>query len=111
MNIRTTADTANAERANVDRANGQPAPKALKTVVLQPHPPQVKGNDHAEISNGGRDTLAAVEGLAERARNQGSERHEIVAAAKARFEAGTLATPDAIANAARAILDNGFLAG
>ncbi len=104
MDIRNIAD-----KGNVDRANDRP--ERSKTVVLHPQPPVVKDQDHATISSGGRDTLAAVEGLAERARKQGGERHEIVEAARAKLESGALGSPDILNRTAQRILDSGFLAG
>lgn len=104
MDIRNIADQGNVDRAN-DRAD------RAKTVVIHPPAPALNDQDHATISTSGRDTLAAVEGLAERARKQGGERQEIVDAARARLESGALSSPDVLDRTARNILDSGFLAG
>ncbi|MCA8952354.1 MAG: hypothetical protein KDE27_22785 [Planctomycetes bacterium] len=112
MDIRKVADRTIADRSSVDRtAEG---PERGKTVVLQPQPPlghKAVDGDHAEISSKGRDTAAFVEGLAERARRVGSDRHEIVEAARARLASGELGTPAALDRTARNLLDSGFLAG
>ena len=104
MDIRNIAN-----KGNLDRATDRP--ERSKTVVLHPQPPAVKGGDHATISTKSRDTLAAVEGLAERARKDGGARHEIVEAARVKLENGTLGSPDANSGTARQILVSGFLSG
>ena len=114
MEIRNSVDQAKTDRPSADRAAVERAAgernQPLKTVVLQPQPKVAAGGDHATISASGRDTLAAVEGLAERARHQGSERREIVAAARARLESGQLQSPDVLDATARAIVDGDYLA-
>ncbi|MCR9244281.1 MAG: hypothetical protein NXI31_04565 [bacterium] len=104
MDIRNIADKGTVDRVS-DHSERQ------KTVVLQPQPRVARDADHATISASGRDTLAAVEGLAERARQQGSERSELVEAARQKLVDGSLGTPEAIEQTARTLLESDFLAG
>lgn len=83
--------------------------RAEKAVVI-PAPDRGHGQDRATISESGRDTFAAIEGLAERARRQGGDRGEIVAAALARLANGELSDPAVFAATAQRIADAGFLA-
>lgn len=56
--------------------------------------PIARGEDFASISATGRETLAAVDSLAERARGEAGDRAEIVAAAQARLDSGALDGPE-----------------
>lgn len=96
-----------ANKGNVDRGNGRTDKSDASRVDANARAVQ----DHATISATGRDTLAAIEGLAERARKQGSERQDLVDAARLRLDNGELTSGDAIDRTARALLDSGFLAG
>ena len=77
-----------------------------KRAVLIPQPPR----DEARISEASRETAAAVENLAERARTSGaSEREQIVQAAKQKLLAGELGSDAVFASTARRLLDAKFL--
>ena len=105
MNILNIANNGNIDRPG-DRADRS---ESKDKIVLIPHAPVVQ--DKATISADGRDTLAAIETFAERARKQGSEREAIVEAARAKFANGELGSPAALEGAARRLLDSGFVAG
>ncbi len=96
-----------ANKGNVDRGS-DPAQRADLRRSSDDAPAV---QDHATISAASRDTLAAVEVLAERARRQGGDRQEIVDAARAKVVAGELAAPEALTRTAQRLLDSGFLAG
>jgi hypothetical protein len=74
----------------VDRSADRSADRKQATAALPPVVIPAKERDLAEISERGRETAAAVEGLAERARRVGSEREEVVAAAREKLLAGGL---------------------
>ncbi|MBL8736986.1 MAG: hypothetical protein JNL12_11205 [Planctomycetes bacterium] len=64
--------------------------------------------DRASISSAGRETAAAVEGLAERARADREDRGALVTAAMTKLMNGDLDGAAAIASAAQRLLDGGF---
>ena len=99
MEIRTVGNQGSVERAG-DRSQKAEAGRAV--VIPAPAP------DRAEISQTGKATAAAVEGLADRARRAGGDREELVAAALRRLQSGELDGPEAVGGAARAMFDGGF---
>ena len=105
MDIRNIAD-----KGNVDRAGDRTArPESHKDVVLIPHVAAVQ--DRATISSKGRSTLAAIESLAERARQQGGDRHRIVEAAREKLASGELNSAAVFERAAGRLLEQNFIAG
>ena len=90
---------------NVKRADDRSQRSAEKPVVLVPQAPR----DSATISDAGRDAAAALANLAERARNAGGDRGEIVAAARAKLAAGQLGSPAVLDATAQKLLDANFL--
>jgi len=106
MNIPNIANQGSVGQTS-DRASSRVGQE--KTVII-PAGQRDQGPDRATISDGGRDTFAAVEGLAERARHQGGDRDELVAAALAKLTSGELSSPSALAETAQRIVDSAFLA-
>ena len=102
MQIRTVGNQNNVKRTD-DRAKRSDE----KAVVLVPQAPR----DLATISDAGRDAAAAVANLAERARNSGGDRTDVVAAAKAKLVGGQLGSPATLSATAQKLLDANFLAG
>lgn len=96
---------------NVDQNGGietgnRRAKRADAKPVLIPTPPP---RDEATISPASRETAAAIENLAERARNVPSERSEIVAAAIAKLKSGALDSEASFAGTAKQMLAAKFL--
>jgi hypothetical protein len=91
--------------SNVQRADDRSQRSTEKAVVLVPQAPV----DSATISNASRSTAAAVENLAERARNAGGDRSEVVAAAKAKLASGALSSGATLQATAQKLLDARFL--
>lgn len=83
-----------------ERADRQP-------VIVIP----AKGRDDARISVAGRETAAAIEGLAERARGDAASREQVVAAAAERLASGQLDHPDVLASTAQKLADARLLSG
>ncbi len=106
MNIPNIANQGSVGQAS-DRASSRVGQE--KTVII-PAVQREQGQDRATISDGGRDTFAAVEGLAERARHHGGDRAELVAAALAKLTSGELSSPSVIEETAKQIAESGFLA-
>jgi hypothetical protein len=100
MDIRNVTNHANVERSN-DRTKRA---EAQRTVII----PSV-GRDEASISSAGRETAAAVEGLAERARRGDRDRDQVVARAMQKLISGELDGSDAIGATAQRLLDARFL--
>ena len=100
-----------ANQGSVDRSGDRLTDRAReKAVIISPAP--ARGvEDRATISSSSRDTLAAVEGLAERARAHGEDRSGKVAAAAAMVESGALISDAVLQSTAERLLDSGFLAG
>lgn len=101
MDIRHVSGNGNVERPG-DRSR-----KAEPKVVLIP----AVGRDEAKISSTGRQTAAAVAGLAARARQAGGEREAIVAAAAAKLQRGELDGEPVAAATAERMLAARFLSG
>ncbi|MCU0864389.1 MAG: hypothetical protein MUC36_11385 [Planctomycetes bacterium] len=99
MDIRNVSNQGNVERTGDrgKRAEGQ-------RVYVVPAP----ARDEANISKSGRETAAAVEALAERARGDGGDRAELVATALRKLMSGALDGDEAIQGAARRLRDSGF---
>lgn len=106
MNIHNIANQGSVGQAR-DRATERAGQE--KTVII-PTVGDGADQDRATISETGRDTLAAIENLAERARNHGGDRSEIVAAALQRLQSGELSSAAAIEETARRIVESGFVA-
>lgn len=102
MDIRNVANQGNVERAGDRTKKAGP----LRTVVI----PAV-ARDEAKISSAGRETAAAIEGLAERARRDGPERDAVVAEARRKLMSGELDAPSTTRATAQRLLDAGFVAG
>jgi len=90
-----------------DRAGDRVRPE--KTVLI-PAAARDETQDRAMISDGSRDALAAITGLAERARAHGADRSATVETARAKLLSGELGTDHVIAATAHRIADSGFLA-
>lgn len=90
---------------NVKRADDRSKRSEEKPVVLVPQAPR----DSATISEAGRDAAAALGNLAERARNAGGDRSEIVAAARAKLVGGQLGSPAVLGATAQKLLEANFL--
>lgn len=94
-------------QGNVKRTDDRGKRTEEKPVVLVPQAPR----DSATISDAGRDAAAVVANLAERARNSGGDRTEIVAAAKAKLVGGQLGSQAVLGATAQKLLEADFLAG
>ena len=99
MDIRNVSNNGNVERSGnrSKRAEGKRADAAPGVV-----------RDEASISRSGRETAAAVEALADRARGGDGEREAVVANARRKLISGELDGADSIAGAARRLLDGRF---
>ena len=102
MDIRNVGSQQN----NVDRT-GERANRA-KLEREQAKLPAAAVRDDARISDTGRETAAAVEALAEKARGGDQEREEVVAAAVAKLVSGELDSPQVIGETAGRLFDSGF---
>lgn len=100
MDIRNVANQGSVERSG-DRTKKS---VAQRTVVI----PSV-ARDEASISAAGRETAAAIEGLAERARHSDRDREAIVAGALQKLVRGDLDSPAVVAATAQRLLDARFL--
>ena len=92
---------------DVKRTDDRSKRSEEKVVLLVPQSPR----DQATISDVGRETAAAVENLAERARSAGGDRGAVVAAAKAKLASGGLGSGAVLADTAQKLVDRKFLAG
>jgi hypothetical protein len=92
---------------NVDRTGDRTHKPGARHDVLVPF----VAKDEAKISASSRKTAAAVENLSERARQDGSERAEIVAAALARLQSGALDQESVYGATAQKLLDAKFVSG
>lgn len=99
MDIRNVANQGNVERA------GDRTKKSDARVVLIPS----VARDEASISAAGRDTAAAIEGLAERARQSDRNREQVVANAMRRLLGGELDSAGTLGATAQRLLDAKFL--
>ena len=99
MDIRNVAN-----QSNVDRSSDRSKRADARTVVI----PTV-ARDEASISATGRETAAAIAGLAERARNSGGDRGVLVARAMEKLVNGELDNEATVASTARRMLDAKFL--
>jgi hypothetical protein len=100
MDIRNVSNNGNVERTGSDRgkrAEGKRTDAAPSVV-----------RDEASISTTGRETAAAVEALAERARNSDGDRDAVVTAALRKLMNGELDDAEAVQGAARRLLDGRF---
>jgi len=100
MDIRNIGKTGNVDRSG-DRPKRTEAPRDY---VI----PSV-ARDEAKISQKSRETAAAVEGLTERARRDGSERAGVVEAARTKLQNGGLDAPAVLAATAERLLGAKFL--
>lgn len=91
-------------QSNVERSTDRKRSEAQRTVII----PSV-ARDEASISAAGRETAAAVEGLAERARRSAVDRDQVVARAMQKLISGELDGTEAIGATARRLLDAKFL--
>ncbi|MCA8975845.1 MAG: hypothetical protein KDC98_14075 [Planctomycetes bacterium] len=82
-----------------------------KTVIIPAGARDRAIQDEATISSSSRDTLAAVEGFAERARGHGEVRSDKIAAAAERLQSGELNSAAVIHETARQIVESEFFAG
>ena len=104
MDIRNVGRNTNPkiERSNADRASRPDAKRDdLGSVAAN--------RDDARISETGRETAAAIEGLAKRAQQDGGDREELVAAALKKLQSGELDSQATLADTARRLADRGFL--
>lgn len=100
MDIRNVGNQGSIDRTG-ERAKRTDAKRAEVTANVV--------RDDAQISATGRETAAAVEGLADRARRDEGDREALVEAAKARLLEGKLDDPAVFAETARRIGSSGFL--
>lgn len=100
MDIRNVSNNGNVERTGSDRGKRAEGKRndAAPSVV----------RDEASISTTGRETAAAVEALAERARNSDGDRDAVVTAALRKLMNGELDDAEAVQGAARRLLDGRF---
>lgn len=100
MDIRNVANQGSVERAGDRARKAEPQ----RTVVI----PTV-ARDQASISAAGRETAAAIESLAERARSGDRGREELVARAAQKLVSGELDEAAVVSATARRMLDAKFL--
>lgn len=93
------------KQGHVDRSSERPKRADGKREYVIPS----VARDEAKISEQSRETAAAVEGLAERARGAGGDRAERIAAAKAKLLRGELDAPAALQGSAQRLLAAKFL--
>ena len=104
MDIRNVSNHGN---NNVDRVGDRAKrPEARRADAQQG---ALRGSDDARISATGRETAAAVEQLAERARAQGDDREAVVEAARQKLLSGELDSPAVLSATAQRLADRGFL--
>ncbi len=101
MDIRNVGNQGNVDRIG-ERSRRDDAKRT------ESEPTMLRGDD-AKISSTGRETAAAVEQLAERARSDDSDREALVEAAKARLLSGELDSAAVYEATARRLSDSGFL--
>ena len=99
MDIRNVSNNGSVERSG-DR------PKRAESKRTESAPEALR--DQANISPTGRETAAAVEGLAERARQSDGDREARVSAAQRKLLNGDLDAADAVSATARKLLDSKF---
>lgn len=92
-------------QGNVDRTGD----RGKRPQVRREEPTLSVPRDDAHISTSGRETAAAVEGLAERARSDDGSRDAKIDAAIRRLKSGELDDPSVIAATAQRIARNAFL--
>lgn len=92
---------------NVDRPGDRTTKTAARHDVLVPFVPK----DEAKISAKGRQAAAAIENLSERARQDGPDRAQIVAAALARLQSGALDQESVYGATAQKLIDSKFVSG
>lgn len=69
--------------------------------------PGARPQDGATISEAGRETAAAIDALAEKARRDDPDRQTKLATLKKRLESGELATADVYRSVAKTMIENG----
>ena len=91
---------------NVDRTSERG--NRAKLDREQAKAPAAAVRDDARISDTGRETAAAVEALAEKARGDGDNREQVVTAAVAKLVSGELDSETVLRETAGRLLDSGF---
>jgi hypothetical protein len=99
MDIRNVANHGNVERSSDRTKKSDARAFVIPTVV----------RDQASISSAGRETAAAIEGLAERARRSDGSRDALVAAATKKLAMGELDGAAVVKATAQRLLDAKFL--
>ncbi|MEZ6038053.1 MAG: hypothetical protein R3F29_11260 [Planctomycetota bacterium] len=92
-------------QSNVDRTTD----RGKRPAVRREESTQAVPRDDAQISASGRETAAAVEGLAERARSDDGSRDDKIESAIRRLRSGELDDPSVIAATAQQIARSAFL--
>lgn len=100
MDIRNVGNPGNVTRSGERSERAASAPAVVIPAVAR---------DDARISAAGRETAAAIEGLAERARRDDTGREALVAAAAAKLAEGRLDDPAVLAATAQRLVDGRFL--
>ena len=91
---------------NVDRTSERG--NRAKLEREQAKAPTVAVRDDARISDTGRETAAAVDALAEKARGDGQDREQTVRVAVAKLVSGELDSPEVLRETANKLFDGGF---
>lgn len=91
-------------KSSVDRASD----RSKRTEAKRDDAAPTVRRDEASISSTSRDTAAAVEGLAERARRDDADREGLVTAAMRRLMNGELDGAEALQGTAKRLLDGKF---
>ena len=108
MQIRNVGSHANVDRLNESTA-GKSAERGRRAERSADDGGLTAGADDARISSAGRETAAAVEQLAERARRDDGDRDALVAEARQKLVEGRLDTAEVFAATAKRLGDGGFL--
>lgn len=99
MDIRKVGSNSSVDRTN-DRTKRTESKRADAAPTVR--------RDEASISSASRDTAAAVEGLAERARRDDGDREAVVTTAMRKLMNGELNGAEALQGAAQRLLDGKF---
>ncbi len=92
---------------NVDRSGDRTTKAAVRHDVLVPF----VAKDEAKISASSRKTAAAIENLVQRARQDGGDRADVVAAALQKLQSGALDQESVYGATAQQLLDAKFVSG